>query len=75
MAGNHNLATADDVETSKTTQILETDEEKKTRLLSLKIIYFTMFLMTLGFSIILTGIYPYLDKVLWFVMISLVGGF
>lgn len=64
MAENHNRTTADDVETFKGTQILETDDEKKTRLLSLKIIYFTMFLMTLGFSIILTGIYPYLDKVL-----------
>lgn len=64
MAEKHNPITADDVETSKGTQVLETDDEKKTRLLSLKIIYFTMFLMTLGFSIILTGIYPYLDKVL-----------
>lgn len=56
---------ADDVEGSNIVQkqILETDDEKKTRLLSLRIIYFTMFLMTLGFSIILTGIWPYLDKV------------
>lgn len=52
-----------DIEGSKKTPILETDDEKRTRLLSLKIIYFTMFLMTLGFSIILTGIWPYLDKV------------
>lgn len=52
-----------DTETSKNDQILETENEKKTRMLSLKIIYFTMFLMTLGFSIILTGIWPYLDKV------------
>lgn len=59
------LAAADDVEGSTIVQkqILETDDEKKTRLLSLRIIYFTMFLMTLGFSIILTGIWPYLDKV------------
>lgn len=55
--------TADDVETSK--QILETEDDKRKRLLSLKIIYFTMFLMTLGFSIILTGIWPYLDKVIY----------
>lgn len=59
------LTAADDVEGTKQTQILETEDEKKTRLLSLKIIYFTMFLMTLGFSIILTGIWPYLDKVSW----------
>lgn len=44
-------------------QLLETEGEKKIRLTSLRIIYFTMFLMTLGFSIILTGIWPYLDKV------------
>jgi ceroid-lipofuscinosis MFS transporter 7 len=30
---------------------------------SLRIIYFTMFLISLGFSIVLTGIWPYLDKV------------
>lgn len=55
--------TGDDVEGSKKKEILETEDEKKTRYLSLRIIYFTMFLMTLGFSIILTGIWPYLDKV------------
>lgn len=53
-----------DAEASNGVQILETPEERKMRLLSLKIIYFTVFLMTLGFSIILTGIWPYLDKVL-----------
>jgi MFS transporter, ceroid-lipofuscinosis neuronal protein 7 len=52
----------DDAE-RKQPQILETEAERRTRLLSLKIIYFTMFLMTLGFSIILTGIWPFLDKV------------
>ncbi|KAL7029135.1 hypothetical protein ACKWTF_006113 [Chironomus riparius] len=51
-----------DAEASNKVQILETPEERKMRQLSLKIIYFTMFLMTLGFSIILTGIWPYLDK-------------
>lgn len=60
---NSNSVTADDVERIEKSQILETKDEKKTRLLSLRIIYFTMFLMTLGFSIILTGIWPYLDKV------------
>lgn len=60
------LEAVDDVENSKIAQkqILETEEEKRARLLSLRIIYFTMFLMTLGFSIILTGIWPYLDKVI-----------
>ncbi|XP_070502562.1 major facilitator superfamily domain-containing protein 8-like [Chironomus tepperi] len=51
-----------DAEASNKVQILETPEERRVRQLSLKIIYFTMFLMTLGFSIILTGIWPYLDK-------------
>lgn len=43
--------------------ILETDEERSDRVRSLRIIYFTMFLISLGFSIVLTGIWPYLDKV------------
>jgi hypothetical protein len=43
--------------------ILETEEEKRDRKWSLRIIYFTMFLISLGFSIVLTGIWPYLDKV------------
>lgn len=43
--------------------ILETDKEREERQLSLWIIYFTMFLISLGFSIVLTGIWPYLDKV------------
>lgn len=47
----------------KKTIVLETDEEKTNRMWSLRIIYFTMFLISLGFSIVLTGIWPYLDKV------------
>lgn len=42
---------------------LETLEEYNQRWRSVRIIYFTMFLMSLGFSIVLTGILPYLDKV------------
>lgn len=42
---------------------LETEAEKKERWRSIYIVYFTMFLMSLGFSIILTGVWPYLDKV------------
>lgn len=41
---------------------LETEEEYQERWISVRIIYFTMFLMSLGFSIVLTGIWPYLDK-------------
>lgn len=43
--------------------LLETEIEYRQRWISVRIIYFTMFLMSLGFSIILTGIWPYLDKV------------
>jgi hypothetical protein len=52
-----------DAETPMKGHLLETEDDKRIRMKSLKIIYFTMFLMTLGFSIILTGIWPYLDKV------------
>jgi hypothetical protein len=43
--------------------ILESESDRKDRLWSLWIVYFTMFLISLGFSIVLTGIWPYLDKV------------
>lgn len=42
---------------------LETDAEYKERWFSIYIIYFTMFLISLGFGIILTGVWPYLDRV------------
>ncbi|XP_014217374.2 major facilitator superfamily domain-containing protein 8-like [Copidosoma floridanum] len=41
---------------------LETVAERKQRYNSIYVIYFTMFLMSLGFSIVLTGMYPYLEK-------------
>uniref|UniRef100_A0A1B6CLX1 Major facilitator superfamily (MFS) profile domain-containing protein n=2 Tax=Clastoptera arizonana TaxID=38151 RepID=A0A1B6CLX1_9HEMI len=41
---------------------LETDEEYRQRWFSIRIMYFTMFLMALGFSIVLTGVWPYLDE-------------
>ncbi|XP_054085670.1 major facilitator superfamily domain-containing protein 8 isoform X1 [Zeugodacus cucurbitae] len=41
---------------------LETLDEYRSRWRSVRVIYFTMFLMSLGFSIILTGIWPYLNK-------------
>lgn len=42
---------------------LETESEYRERWISIRVIYFTMFLMSLGFSIIITGVWPYLDKV------------
>ncbi|XP_017772587.1 PREDICTED: major facilitator superfamily domain-containing protein 8-like [Nicrophorus vespilloides] len=41
---------------------LESDEEYKERWFSIYVIYFTTFLMSLGFSIVVTGVWPYLDK-------------
>ncbi|XP_065171155.1 major facilitator superfamily domain-containing protein 8-like isoform X2 [Atheta coriaria] len=41
---------------------LETEAEYKERWFSIYIIYFTMFLISLGFGIILTGVWPYLDR-------------
>ena len=42
---------------------LETVPERIARRNSIYVIYFTMFLMSLGFSIIITGVRPYLNKV------------
>lgn len=44
------------------TELLETVEERRQRWRSVYVIYFTMFQMSLGFSIVLTGVWPYLDK-------------
>ncbi|XP_017043162.1 major facilitator superfamily domain-containing protein 8 [Drosophila ficusphila] len=41
---------------------LETLAEYKQRWRSVRIIYFTMFLMSLGFSIVLSGVWPFLKK-------------
>ncbi|VEN62334.1 unnamed protein product [Callosobruchus maculatus] len=41
---------------------LETPQQYRERWRSIYIIYFTMFLISLGFSIIVTGVWPYLDK-------------
>lgn len=42
---------------------LETISEYHQRWRSIHIAYFTIFLMSLGFSVIVTGVWPYLDKV------------
>ncbi|CAG9769661.1 unnamed protein product [Ceutorhynchus assimilis] len=41
---------------------LETAQQYKERWRSIYVVYFTMFIMSLGFSIIVTGVWPYLDK-------------
>ncbi|KAK5650104.1 hypothetical protein RI129_001133 [Pyrocoelia pectoralis] len=47
---------------NKPKDILESELEHKERWISIYIIYFTMFLISLGFSIVITGVWPYLDK-------------
>lgn len=42
---------------------LETEDEKKERTKSLIIVYFTLFLQSLGLAIAMTGVWPFLDKV------------
>lgn len=42
---------------------LETAQQYRERWRSVYIVYFTMFMVSLGFSIIVTGVWPYLDKV------------
>lgn len=44
-------------------EVFETADERRQRWRSIYVIYFTMFQMSLGFSIVLTGVWPYLDKV------------
>jgi len=46
---------ANGVENGTGIKQLETAEERQQRLLSLKIVYFTMFLISLGFSIVLVS--------------------
>lgn len=41
---------------------LETARERRERWRGVYVIYFTMFQMSLGFSVALTGVWPYLDK-------------
>ncbi|XP_054271541.1 major facilitator superfamily domain-containing protein 8-like [Macrosteles quadrilineatus] len=43
-------------------KLLETEDEYKQRWNSIRTMYFTMFLMALGFSVVLTGVWPYLDE-------------
>lgn len=48
--------------TPKFNPALETETDYHRRWFSIRIIYFTMFLMSFGFSIILSSVWPYLDK-------------
>lgn len=48
---------------SGVTKSLETAAEKRQRTISLVIVYFTLFLQSLGLAIAMTGVWPFLDKV------------
>lgn len=61
--GFKNGATNGDTTTNGVIKILETEEEKTQRTESLVIVYFTLFLQSLGLAIAMTGIWPFLDKV------------
>ncbi|KAK4306513.1 hypothetical protein Pmani_021658 [Petrolisthes manimaculis] len=43
-------------------EVLESDIEKKARRISHLVAYFTTFIMSIGFSIVLTGVWPYLQQ-------------
>uniref|UniRef100_A0A8D1ALU5 Major facilitator superfamily domain containing 8 n=1 Tax=Sus scrofa TaxID=9823 RepID=A0A8D1ALU5_PIG len=43
--------------------IIETEEHYKSRWRSIRILYFTMFLSSVGFSIVIMSIWPYLQKI------------
>lgn len=51
------------VQINGTCKSLETKDEEKARYKSLYIVYFTLFLQSLGLAIAMTGIWPYLNKV------------
>uniref|UniRef100_A0A2K6BAF5 Major facilitator superfamily domain containing 8 n=1 Tax=Macaca nemestrina TaxID=9545 RepID=A0A2K6BAF5_MACNE len=48
---------------SREWDILETDEHYKSRWRSIRILYLTMFLSSVGFSIVILSIWPYLQKI------------
>lgn len=60
----HNMSASENVkqENDKFSDGLETAEEYKQRWRSIYIIYFTMFIVSVGFTIVFTGVWPYLDK-------------
>jgi hypothetical protein len=44
-------------------KVLETVTERKERIVSLGIVYFTLFLQSLGLAIVMTGVWPFLTDV------------
>ncbi|XP_035935312.2 major facilitator superfamily domain-containing protein 8 isoform X1 [Halichoerus grypus] len=48
---------------SREWDIIETEEHYKSRWISIRILYLTMFLSSVGFSIVIMSIWPYLQKI------------
>lgn len=63
MMENSNGKTAENGIKNAGEKVLETDDEKLDRTKSLIIVYFTLFLQSLGLAIAMTGVWPFLDKV------------
>ncbi|XP_075716577.1 major facilitator superfamily domain-containing protein 8 isoform X4 [Rhinoderma darwinii] len=51
------------LQSSDTGFIVETQQEHKSRWWSIRVMYLTMFLSSVGFSIVVTSIWPYLQKI------------
>ena len=58
--------TINDISQMTTSEELETLDEKKFRLQSHKIIYVTCFIMSMGFSLVITSVWPFLKQVIYF---------
>lgn len=50
----------------------ETEAEKKLRYRSIRIAHLTMFTFSVGFSVVLTGVYPYLKEVMTSIIYNVV---
>ncbi|XP_077621185.1 major facilitator superfamily domain-containing protein 8 isoform X2 [Crocuta crocuta] len=48
---------------SREWDIIETEEHYKSRWISIRVLYLTMFLSSIGFSIVIMSIWPYLQKI------------
>ena len=59
----NNTSTKPNLEPMSVSQQLETPEEYKLRKKSHMIVYFTAFIMSIGFSLVLTSVWPYLKQV------------
>lgn len=59
----HRNGTKNGVAQESIAKALETPAEKRERTYSLIIVYFTLFLQSLGLAIAMTGVWPFLDKV------------